>query len=901
MKSMLKHFVRRGETGQSIIILALAFVMLIGFVGIVTDLSLMLVRYSSLRRAVDSASIAAATQMRDDRDMATVSLTARQFIEFHGLNPRRVVVETCANSPLPDGDGDGYPDDPELCTADQRKLVRVTAQVESPTVFLRLLGWGNITLEAAAISETAVLDVVIIMDVSESMLNETTYEDWARINLGRVYAPPNWRDIDDAKGVDYITLWQTMLLNTSQENVNQRLYYSDDPGSFNTGADTDYPVAVLPATTACPAGSGWDCEGSNFQAEYGDQYHAREECTVRFWPYSLAFSVPAELQTMYGASWTGGSTWRGFVPTYDFYGCCNDPTSGGITDPDTGAVVPGAFFPGDASYPGGDNDFSDLICQPFKQAKDATRQFLDRVDFLRGDRVAFVTFDRSAYIINPYNTGAIAAGGTHMIDNLADARIALDRYLGVRTEPNFYRWNPADPGGEIYATGWDAFANGVDEFGDSEVIDYSDASATDLNAYPVRSSCPYQNAGLPYPFSRYATISTQPDSGESALLSIMHPNRGDAAWDYNPYNLSWGGDPPGLRDLNSYELWASCRGTNIGAAIREGGNALLNQNTTRRTGTVWVMVMLSDGAAGASDPVRRNQVDIDPRPEKLLVPQPYANIQDDYLPGPPASGARRYGIAGDYGVFGVCPVGTRTSPGELADTFSPRENPIVFPFCSDEDPESRHMIPTEPTSPGCSFAPSRQDEDYDSTENLDVNSRLGNVYDVRIGGDFPNNECQYYDVDDYARDWADFIGLMDDAGGADVQLPTIFTIGFGLTFDQAGGTCEENVPDCLGEELLRYIADVGDNFHIDADYQQWYRGGNTVSFDLPAGQEFGPRGPCEGPGAGHVAGVYADFASMIDRLTPTANCGNYFNAPSQAELEEVFDEIASRMFTRLAE
>jgi hypothetical protein len=141
---------------------------------------------------------------------------------------------------------------------------------------------------------------------------------------------------------------------------------------------------------------------------------------------------------------------------------------------------------------------------------------------------------------------------------------------------------------------------------------------------------------------------------------------------------------------------------------------------------------------------------------------------------------------------------------------------------------------------------------------------------------------------------------MDEAGGADVQLPTIFTIGFGLTFSQGTGTCEENIADCLGEELLRYIADVGDNFRIDADYQQWWRGGR-MTFDLPEGQDFGPRGPCEGPGAGHVDGVYADFDSMVDRLAPTAYCGNYFNAPSQAELEEVFVEIASRMFTRLAE
>ncbi len=66
----------------------------------------------------------------------------------------------------------------ELCTKDELKLVRVTAQIDSPTIFLRLLGYPTITLTELAISQTAVIDVVLIFDVSESMLNETTYEDW---------------------------------------------------------------------------------------------------------------------------------------------------------------------------------------------------------------------------------------------------------------------------------------------------------------------------------------------------------------------------------------------------------------------------------------------------------------------------------------------------------------------------------------------------------------------------------------------------------------------------------------------------------------------------------------------------------------------------------------------------
>ncbi|MCZ7541860.1 MAG: pilus assembly protein [Anaerolineae bacterium] len=50
----------RSQRGQSIVLLAFAFIALVAFVGLVTDLALLFVRYASLRRAVDAAAIAAA-------------------------------------------------------------------------------------------------------------------------------------------------------------------------------------------------------------------------------------------------------------------------------------------------------------------------------------------------------------------------------------------------------------------------------------------------------------------------------------------------------------------------------------------------------------------------------------------------------------------------------------------------------------------------------------------------------------------------------------------------------------------------------------------------------------------------------------------------------------------------
>ena len=187
MKISLSHlaqrFVRRSQSGQSILVLAIGFLALLGFVGIVTDVSLMFVRFTTLTRAVDAASIAAAGQVRrqvpfqsevDDhcasvngginpdtgsawtreapcsaaeaaafaRSYANVGVAARQFIEFYGLDPQSVLIDTCFTVSTEDGSGNLVAISPDmesdfqaLCVGPdgrnhERKLIKVTAQVE---------------------------------------------------------------------------------------------------------------------------------------------------------------------------------------------------------------------------------------------------------------------------------------------------------------------------------------------------------------------------------------------------------------------------------------------------------------------------------------------------------------------------------------------------------------------------------------------------------------------------------------------------------------------------------------------------------------------------------------------------------------------------------------------------
>jgi hypothetical protein len=320
----------------------------------------------------------------------------------------------------------------------------------------------------------------------------------------------------------------------------------------------------------------------------------------------------------------------------------------------------------------------------------------------------------------------------------------------------------------------------------------------------------------------------------------------------------------------SYDLWASCRGTNIGAALRAANNALVDPRTTRTNGSVWIMVLLSDGAAGASDPVYNT---------------------DDGTVLEPENGAYIYDTVNlqrvKYGGLGVCPAGT--SPAANAELTDFGETPIAFPFCSDEVPETRHFC-FDPT-----LAPRI------------INGESVNMY-VDLGDDGCNDPV-YYDVDDYARDWADWVGLAEPPYTGNIQrnaaqLPTIFTIGFGLNFNGGTVKCKQgliapdDIADCLGEELLRYIADVGDNFRIDSDFQQALlsNDGNPTIGSM-SNADFGVRGECEEDLDSPATHTYAELINPTDAKV---SCGNYYNAPSASELNRVFDDIASRMFTRLS-
>jgi hypothetical protein len=160
---------RPRERGQSIVLIAVAFVGLIAFVGLTVDAGLLFIGYGHLRRAVDAAAISAATQFRENYTLSEMQNAATEYLRLNGVDMDNASAEifTCATSA----------GDPNLCTTPKRKLVRVVGHSKVDFAFLPVLGIYNAPIIAEAYGEAASMDVVLVIDISESMTEETDWDE----------------------------------------------------------------------------------------------------------------------------------------------------------------------------------------------------------------------------------------------------------------------------------------------------------------------------------------------------------------------------------------------------------------------------------------------------------------------------------------------------------------------------------------------------------------------------------------------------------------------------------------------------------------------------------------------------------------------------------------------------
>ena len=151
---------QRSERGQVLIIVTLSVIALVALVGLVVDVGLLYLNHGKLRRSIDAAALAASAQFREGYSTAELEKAAIEFLVLNGINDPSATVETC------DSTG-GL--DPILCAEPRRKLVRVRASSTMPLAFLPVIGIHETTVSAVAVSEAASMDVVMVIDASDSM------------------------------------------------------------------------------------------------------------------------------------------------------------------------------------------------------------------------------------------------------------------------------------------------------------------------------------------------------------------------------------------------------------------------------------------------------------------------------------------------------------------------------------------------------------------------------------------------------------------------------------------------------------------------------------------------------------------------------------------------------------
>ena len=180
----------RMERGQVLVVVALAAVGIIAIVGLVMDVGIMFIGNARLRRAVDAAALSAALQYRQGFDIDKLTSAANEFLVLNGINNPNSTVSIC----------DEVHPDPTLCTEPLRKLVRVSATGDVHLAFLPVIGINTVHIAAVATSETASLDVVLVIDRSESMTYGVDLANPIPYNDSSKMSDPSWCNYHDSDG-----------------------------------------------------------------------------------------------------------------------------------------------------------------------------------------------------------------------------------------------------------------------------------------------------------------------------------------------------------------------------------------------------------------------------------------------------------------------------------------------------------------------------------------------------------------------------------------------------------------------------------------------------------------------------------------------------------------------------
>ncbi len=179
----------RRSRGQVLVIFAVSLLALLFFVGLAIDAGIAYVSYGQLKRAVDSAAVAAANNFKRGASYDQMVSAVLESLKVQNVNVDPAALQL--NVQVCDKDKDGVRDDarlaveapellpmcPETDPGDEtappaRKLVYVEARQLTPFYFLSILGFNGISLRTWSTAEAAAIDLVLVIDTSESMAAE---------------------------------------------------------------------------------------------------------------------------------------------------------------------------------------------------------------------------------------------------------------------------------------------------------------------------------------------------------------------------------------------------------------------------------------------------------------------------------------------------------------------------------------------------------------------------------------------------------------------------------------------------------------------------------------------------------------------------------------------------------
>jgi hypothetical protein len=164
---------------------------LIFFIGLAVDAGSLYITYGQLKRGIDAAAVSAANTFKRGEDLTSMTAAAQEVLRLQNMDMSQLNLQVS----ICDNDGDGETDADLATSAPDfyarcpksgeapRKLVWVQATLRAPFYFLTLMGFHGVDLSSFSIAEAAPVDLVLVLDVSESMgLESADYNSLADYN-----------------------------------------------------------------------------------------------------------------------------------------------------------------------------------------------------------------------------------------------------------------------------------------------------------------------------------------------------------------------------------------------------------------------------------------------------------------------------------------------------------------------------------------------------------------------------------------------------------------------------------------------------------------------------------------------------------------------------------------------